>query len=403
MNEPKLAKKGGTPVRSQPMPPRVAFGDDEYAMVLEVADYYRSRDLDPPYQGVFEERYCGAFNDYMGGGFSDAVSTGTAACYVAIQALDLPLGSHVLISPVTDSGPLNALINLGFVPVLMDSREGSYNIDVENMISRITPQTSAVFAVHAAGEPLEINRIVQEARTRGIKVIEDCSQAPGARCQNQPIGTFGDVAAFSTMYRKTLAAGGSGGLVYTRDENVYRRVLECADRAKPVWNRNVNLSDPSLAEYPALNFNSNEFSCAIGLASLLRMQDAIDCRVKFLADFLKALPAYSKLCRPYAFSEAFSPFYFPIFVDHKKLRCSKTEFAEALVEEGIPNNTHYNCLISIWHYASRYMYDEFVASNAMAVRENSFNLFLNENYGDREVRDIVAAIKKLETHYALDS
>ena len=109
----KLAINGGDPVRCNPMPARMAFGEMEKRAVLDVMDFYQRRGEDPPYQGVFEQRLCDSFSKFMGGGYADAVSSGTAACFVALAALDLPKGSEVLISPVTDSGPLNSIILLG--------------------------------------------------------------------------------------------------------------------------------------------------------------------------------------------------------------------------------------------------------------------------------------------------
>ena len=88
-NTASLAIYGGEPVRKTPMPPRLALGEDERRMVLEVLDYYAERKVDPGYQGAFEKVYTDAFVEMMGGGYADAVATGTAALYVAVAALDL--------------------------------------------------------------------------------------------------------------------------------------------------------------------------------------------------------------------------------------------------------------------------------------------------------------------------
>ena len=76
------------------------------------------------------------------------------------------------------------------------------------------------------------------------------------------------------------------------------------------------------------------------------------------------------------------------------------EFAEALNAEGIPVNTHYGCVISAWDYAKPHLSDDFVSANAVSTRDRSFNLFLNENYGEQEARDTVDAILKLERYFA---
>jgi perosamine synthetase len=395
-----LAIHGGTPVRTDIMPARVAFGDAEVAMLNEAVDYYRTQNMDPPYQGIYEERFCEAFSDFMGGGYTDAVASGTAACFIALAALDLPTGCDVMISPVTDSGPLNCIIMQGYRPVLVDSRPESYNIGLEEFLARITPNTRAIMAVHSAGEPLEIDQLVAEAHRRDILVVEDCSQAPGALCNGDKVGVFGDSAAFSTMYRKSLAAGASGGLVFSRDEKIYHRALGHADRGKPVWRKGVNLNDPGLASFPALNFNTDELSCAIGVASLKRLQATIERRNTFVHKLIELMAPRSRYCRPYSFHGGFSPFYLPIFVDTDALTCTKNEFAEALVAEGIPANIDYGCVISDWEWARDCLSDDFVTTNAVKTRDTSFNLFLNEQYGTQEAEDVVRAIEKLEANFS---
>jgi perosamine synthetase len=395
-----LAINGGTPVRQRKMPPRIAFGDDEVAQLTAAVKYYRSRDMDPPYKGHFEQLFCDSFVSFMGGGYANAVSSGTAACFVALASLQLPAKSEVIISPVTDSGPLSSIIMQGLTPVLADSAPGSYNMGTEQFLARITKKTSAVMAVHCGGEPLEIDKIVEEAHKRGIRVIEDCSQAPGATWKNRKVGVLGDVAAFSTMYRKTITAGASGGIVYVRDLPTHRLVQAYSDRGKPVWKTDVNLNDPGLSAFPALNFNTDEFSCAIGISSLKRLQRAIDSRVAFVTNLIAKLKARSKVCRPYTFHSGFSPFFYPIFVDTAKISCTKVEFAQAVSAEGIDLNPNYGCVISSWPWAKNYMSDDFVAVNALRTRDKTFNLSLNERYGEAEARDIVEAILKVEHHFS---
>lgn len=397
-----LAIKGGTAVRTKAMPFRQAFGPAEIELLQETINYYASKNEDPPYQGHFEKQFCDNFINYMGeSGFADAVSTGTASVYVALAALNLPKGSEVIISPVTDSGPLNCIIMQGYIPVLADSAPNSYNIGVTQMLERVTAKTSAVLAVHAAGEPLEIDLLVEAAHHKNIKVLEDCSQAPGALCNGRKVGTFGDIAAFSTMYRKNLTTGGSGGLIYTKDQNIFHQALAHADRGKQVWRKDLNLSDPTESLFPALNFNTNEFSSAIGIASLKRLDQTIKQRNAFLQKFVTALTSESSVCKPYNFHSGFSPFYFPVFVDTKQISCSKIDFAKAVAAEGIGLLPHYGCLIAGWKFAKPYLSDNFATPNAFKTRDTSFNLFLNEQYGEEEVKDCIKAIKKVEEHYQI--
>jgi dTDP-4-amino-4,6-dideoxygalactose transaminase len=381
------------------MPVREAFGDTEYAALIAAANWYRGRKEDPGYQGKFETEFCNAFTAFMGGGYADAVASGTASVYIALAALDLPKDSEVIISPVTDSGPLNAIILLGLRPVLADSYPGSYNIGPAQFAEKITSRTSCLLAVHAAGEPLDMPRIMAIARARGVKVLEDCSQAPGASFDGVKVGNFGDIAAFSTMYRKSLQSGSSGGIVFTKDLDLHRRGLSHADRGKQVWRTDINQNDPSNAWFPALNFNNDEFSCAIATASLCRLPATVAARVVFCKMLAAQIADQCQACRPPRITDGCSPFYLPIPVAITKLTRNKNEFAQAIAAEGIPLLAQYGCIIADWKWAHAYLPPGSQTPNAIATKNTTFNLFLNERYGPDEVSDIITAMVKVEKRY----
>ena len=408
----KLAIDGGNPVRTKPWPFRQAFGEEEEIAVQKVVRYYRDSFMDPPYNGIFEKKLCNDFNNFMGGGYTKAVSTGTAACYVALASLNLPKGSDVLLSPVTDSGPLNAIILLGLNPILMDSATNSYNIDYDTFSEKVTSKTSAVFIVHSAGEPVAIGPIIKEAHSKKIKVIEDCSQAPGARwcgrhkkcsqsCVDKDyVGNFGDIAAFSTMYRKSIAGGGSGGLVFTKNIDIYHQSLAYADRGKPTWLAGSNSRNPGDALFPALNFNTNEFTSAITSASLSRLNDTITKRCLFLEDLCNRILKKCKICKPSIFHDGFSPFYFSLFVDPRKISCTKVQFFSAIAAEGISLSPHYECLISRWEFSKKIIGNQ-PTPNAENFSDISANLFINERCSNEEIDDVITSIKKVENHYSI--
>jgi len=396
----RLASQGGEPVRKSPMPPRCALGEAEVKMIEQVLSFYQERNVDPGYQGTFEKLYTDEFVAMMGGGYADAVASGTAALYVAIAALQLPAGCEVLVSPITDPGTINAIILNKLKPCLMDSQPESYNIDVDQFLDRINSNTKAVVVVHAVGQACPVDRIVFEAKARGIMVVEDCSQAHGAKIMGRQVGTFGDIAAFSAMYRKSHIAGGSGGMVYTRDLEKYRLALAYADRGKPRWKSEFDDRNPNGFLFPALNLHTDEISCGIGVASLGRLSDTIVRRLAFVIDLTSRLLEESVVCRPYGYSPSDSPFIYPIIVDTDQISCSKIDFAMAVEKEGIGLNPHYQYVVSEWPWVKPYLADSFETPNARDIRDRSFNMYLNENYGEVEVADIVVAILKVEKSLA---
>lgn len=396
----RLAILGGPKTRATPLPGRFAFGDPELAAVQEVFAYYQAKGIDFGYQGHFEERYCQNFVDYLGvGGFADAVATGTGALFVALAALQVPKGSHVLVSPITDPGTLSAIILNNLTPVLMDSMPGQYNSGPEQLRARLTPQTRALVLVHCAGVAAPVDEMVAIAHEHGVKVLEDCSQSHGAKWQGRKIGTFGDIAAFSTMYRKNHATGGCGGVIFSHDKDLYHLVRAHADRGKPFWKEGYNDKDPKQFLFPALNWNLDELSAAIGISALHKLDGVNSRRRDFLRAFSDELRRQSKLCTPSPVSDDDAPFFFPIFVDATRIQCTVREFAEAVGAEGVSVNPHYDYVVCEWDYVKPYCADTFATPNAVAVRDASFNLLFNENFGPSEAHDFAAAIAKVEHHY----
>jgi perosamine synthetase len=395
----RLAVEGGEPVRKKPMPPRLALGGAEAAAIAEVLAYYREKELDPGYDGIFEKRYADAFVKFMGGGHADAVATGTASLYIAVAALQLPPGSEVIVSPITDPGSLAAIILNGLVPRLADSAPGTFNLGVEQFAARVAPKVRAVMVVHSMGRAAPIDEIVKEAHARDIRVIEDCSQSQGARVRGRPVGNFGDIAAFSTMYRKAHMTGASGGVVFSHDVELFHRALAYADRGKPRWRNDFNDRNPNQFLFPALNLHTDEISCAIGIASLARLQDTILRRLTFVAELTGRLKDRATICAPYGYTPNDSPFIYPILVDCERIACSKEEFSNAVLAEGIGLNPHYQYLVADWPYLKPYLADDFDTPNARSMRDRSFMLYLNENYGLSEASDCTKAIVKVENRF----
>lgn len=395
----KLAIFGGNKTRKKPMPKRNAFGSNEKKRLLETINYYYSKKEDPPYNGVYEKKLCKKFSKFMGGGFTLAVSSGTASLYIAIQSLELKKGSEVIVSPFFDAGPLSALIFMGLKPVIVDAKKNSLNTDLEQIKKKITKKTSAIILVHTAGDPLEIKKIIKFTNKKKIKVIEDCSQSPGAKFEKKLLGTFGDICCISTMFSKSLSMSGSGGLIFTNKKKYIKKIIGYTDRGKPSWKKSANRRDPSQYIFPALNWNINEFSCSVGLASLSRLNKTIRDRLIAIKKIKSKLQSLSLTCKGYEISKESSPYYYPIWVDIKKITCSKIKFAQALIKEGINLNPDYKFLCQDWKWAKKYLKHKIWTPNAKKTRDSTFNLYINENFKNREIKDVVSAILKVEKFY----
>ena len=268
-----LALHGGAPVRSRPFPARGAVTVAQRAAAVRVLDEALAAGVPIGYAGPEEERFCQQFAELLGGGYADAVSSGTAAIFVALRALGLRPGEEVIVGAIGDPGMMMPIVLAGGIPVIADVEPGSYNAGPASIAARVTDRTRAVLLPHIAGEPADAAGVAALARRAGLALVEDCAQALGARLAGRPVGTFGELATFSTMNTKHLNTGGQGGLVYTRDPTLYRRVRQHADRGKPY-------GEPAATGnlVAALNLNSDELHAALGRAQLADLPGRIAAR-----------------------------------------------------------------------------------------------------------------------------
>ena len=395
-----LALYGGSPVRTKPLAYRALFGKQELRAIGRVFHDSWENKQDFGYQGKFEDEYTSAFCSFQGGGYADAVCSGSVAVYLAVSALELEVGSEVILSPVTDPGCVSAVILAGLQPVLADSSPEQFNIGPEQFEDAITPNTRAAVLTHTGGIPIEMDRIMELAHRYHIKIVEDCSQAHGALYKGKKVGCFGDIAAFSTMFSKNHATGGCGGLVYTLNEDYYWKVRTLADRGKPFYKKGFDPKDPSEFLYPALNFNLDELSCAVGISTLSRLPEVINKRyliAKKIDEYLKSSTVVSP-CSKNPSSQP-SLFFHTVKVDISRLKASKVEFAKAVAAEGISINPDYRYVVSEWKWMKNYLSIRETAPNAINFRNRTFNILFNENFSNLDIKDIVNSILKVERYY----
>ncbi len=160
------------------------------------------------------------------------VGNGTDALYLALRALGVGDGDEVITVAHTFIATSEAITMAGARPVFVDIREDTMLMDPAKIEAAITPRTKAIIAVHLYGQPCEMDRIIEIARRRGLKVIEDAAQAHGARWRGQRVGTLGDAACFSFYPGKNLGAYGDGGAVIANDDALLEKVRMLANHGR---------------------------------------------------------------------------------------------------------------------------------------------------------------------------
>ena len=205
-----------------------------------------------------------------------ALANGTLALDVALKALGVGPGDEVVVTPRTFIASISCVVNAGAVPVFADVEPDSGNISARTIAAVLTPRTKAVVCVHLAGWPCDMDPIMALAAELGLKVIEDCAQAHGARYKGRPVGSIGHVGAWSFCQDKIMTTGGEGGMVTTNDEALWRAMWSFKDHGKSyeaVYERQHPPGFRWLHESFGTNWRMLEMQAVIGRIQLRRMAD----------------------------------------------------------------------------------------------------------------------------------
>jgi 8-amino-3,8-dideoxy-alpha-D-manno-octulosonate transaminase len=274
-----LAAEGGEPVRKTPLRPRLFgplyYDESEWGHLTEVFKarspfrFWGLRTSEAPRMvSTFEKEFAAR----MQRKYALAVNAGTTALEAAVAALGVGPGDEVIMPAWTWHSCFHSVVRCGGLPVCAEVDE-SFNLDPRDVERHITPQTKVLMIVHLQGNPADIDALMAIARRRGLKVLEDCSQAVGASYKGRPIGAYGDIAIASLQVNKTISAG-EGGAVYTDDPALFERAVRFHDTGTMRQPHEEWLGGAKGAPMIGSNFRMTEFTGAV-LLSQIRKLDRI--------------------------------------------------------------------------------------------------------------------------------
>ena len=149
-----------------------------------------------------------------------AVKNGTDAISISLKVLGIKRGEEVITTSHTALATISAILNVGAVPVIIDIERDFYTLDPSLIEKAITKKTRVILPVHIFGQCCNMIEIQKIAKKYKLNIIEDCSQAHGAKINNRFIGTFGILSTFSFYPTKNLGAIGDGGAIVTNDKTL---------------------------------------------------------------------------------------------------------------------------------------------------------------------------------------
>jgi dTDP-4-amino-4,6-dideoxygalactose transaminase len=328
---------------------KINYDEKEYLAVREV--------LDSGWLTISQKTYDfeAAFSEFLGYDTQClAVSNCTAALYMALLVLGIGHGDEVITPALTFIADQNVVNMVGAENVLADiTSMEDWSMDSDDIEAHITSKTKAVIIVHYAGYACNMERIVDICRRHNLLLIEDCAHTPGADYKGQPLGTFGDIAAFSFFGNKNIAVG-EGGMVVTRNEQLYMKLKSLRSHGMSVqsFDRYKGRASSYDVESPGLNYRIHEISSALGLVQLQKLGEANNNRKELTEHYFKRLEDIPSIAIPYRHFSRGRPNYhiMPILLSDS---VNRNTVIESMKQDGVQTSIHYPAIQRFTAYRNK--------------------------------------------------
>jgi 8-amino-3,8-dideoxy-alpha-D-manno-octulosonate transaminase len=228
---------------------------------------------------------------YMGAKYALAVTSGTAALHCALTALGVGPGDEVILPAWAWHSCYNSIVMTGALPVFAENDE-TLNIDPADFERKITPQTRAVMVLHLYGCAADMDRIMEIARRRKVRVLEDAAQMVGGDYRGRRAGTIGDIGIYSFQISKTITAG-EGGAVVTNDPALFERAVRFQDLGMLRPGHEALLGKAAMPGFIGVNYRMNEMTGAVMCAQLRKLDSILAAfrrNARYVRDHIRDLP-----------------------------------------------------------------------------------------------------------------
>lgn len=333
---PKLAIKGGKPLRTEKFPTWPVYGNKEMEALERVLKSGVWGTL-----GSEAVKFAARFSEYQQAKYGIAVTNGTVTLEVILRALGIGKGDEVILPPYTFIATASAVILQGATPVFVDIEADTYNMDAGKIKKAITPRTRAIIPVHIGGRACDMDKIMEIAHEKGLYVIEDCAHAHGSEWKGRRVGSIGHAGSFSFQNSKNLTCG-EGGIITTNDRETYEKCWSVHNCGRDI-HENAWYSHP----YIGTNARMSEWQAAILDAQMERIDRQIETRMEnaaYLNSRLKEIPCIEVMKEDVRITR--NSYHLFVF-KYKGEKCkgvARSLFLDALRAEGIPCSPGYACL-----------------------------------------------------------
>jgi len=339
---------------------------------------------------IFEDQIA----KYVGAKHAIALNSCTAALHLSLIALGIGGGDEVITSPFTFAATGNVIVQVGAKPVFVDIKRDTYNIDPEKIKEAITPRTKAIIPVHYAGQPCDMEAIMEIAQKHNLYVIEDAAHAIGAEYKGKKIGTFGNTTCFSFYATKNMTTGEGGAITTDNDELADKfKILRLHGISKDAWKRYSATGNWHYEiEDCGWKYNMSDIQAALGIPQLQKLDNFVETRRKYAEIYNEEFANVNGIITPYERADVKHVYYlYPILLES----LDRSQFIEKMRERGIGCSVHFIPLHLHPFYRKRFGFRERDFPNAEWVYEREVSLPLYPKMEENDLRYVIDNIKEI--------
>lgn len=343
-------------------------------------------------EGPFVKEFERGMSTSVGRKYGIAVSNGTAALEVAVQALGIGTGDEVIMPTFTIISCAMAVTKMGAVPVLVDSDIHTWNMNVDEIETKITSKTKAIMIVHLYGLPVEMDKVLALAKKYNLKVIEDAAEMHGQTYRGRHCGSFGDISTFSFYPNKHITTG-EGGMIVTDDEQLAER---CRRIRNLCFRNDIRYVHDEISD----NYRFTNLQAAVGLAQLERLDGFVERKRVMGKYYTERLKDISGLILPIEKTDYADNIYwvYGIVLD-RQIQADNRTVQRLLAEEGIGTRTFFWCMHEQPVYQKQGLFVREAYPNAEYLARKGFyipsGLALTMEQMERVVEGIRKVVKRI--------
>lgn len=367
--------------------------EEDIKSVIEVlqGDYLTTG----PYINKFEQE----FAKRVGAKYAVAVSSGTAALHIANLAVNIGQGDEIITTPMTFAATANAALYVGARPVFVDIDKKTYNINVNEIESKITNKTKAILPVHYTGLPCDMEEIHNIAKKYDLVVIEDACHALGAKYKDTTIGdsTCSDMTIFSFHPVKHITTG-EGGIITTNSKKIYDKLIIL--RSHGIVRDEESFTQDSHGDWYyemqelGFNYRMTDIQANLGITQLKKLDSFIN-RRRIIANKYNEAFRNLPIELPFELEGYYNAYHLYVIRLSRSAKFSRKELYNKLKQKGIYTQVHYIPVHTMPYYQDNlgYKWGDYPIAEDHYSRVLSLPLY--PSMTDEEVEYVINVVKEV--------